>query len=418
MLEDWKTYNLSSFSSNVSRRFDFEKYTKVVFINTGDVSEGKFLNNEIKESHGLPGQAKKAILKGDILFSEIRPKNKRFAYVNFNAPNYVVSTKFMVIVSNDSIIDKKFFLQVLTSEERLNELQSIAEGRSGTFPQITFDAISKIKFNLPPLPEQKAIASILSAIDDKIELNLQMNKTLEDMAMTLYKHWFVDFGPFKDGKFVESELGMIPEGWEVKKMLEVVDLLSGGTPKTKNDTYWGGNIKWVSAKDIGNGQVYIDSTEKKITKLGLNNSSTKILPEDTVILVARGSVGKFGMISEPMAMNQSCYGLYSKTAMSQGYIYLMISFLIKKFKRMAYGSVFDTITTSTFKSTSVLIPPSEVMDDFKMNIDPIFEQLKSSIRENTKLNILRATLLPKLISGQVRLKEYRGINEKILSRLE
>ncbi|KYG74430.1 type I restriction enzyme S subunit [Roseivirga ehrenbergii] len=310
----------------------------------------------------------------------------------------------MVLIRPSSKVDNPFLLYAIQAKEVQNQIM-IYEGTGSTVSNLRIPVLEALDIPFPPLPEQQAIASILSSLDDKIELNLQMNKTLEEMAMTLYKHWFVDFGPFKDGEFVDSELGLIPEGWEVKGILEIVDLLSGGTPKTTMDEYWNGDICWVSAKDIGNGGLYINDTEKKITELGVSKSATKILPEDTVILVARGSVGKYGMIAKEMAMNQSCYGLFAKGEYSQGLVYLMFSELIEQFKRMAYGSVFDTITTSTFKSTNVVVPPTSIIENLKREIDPLFDQLKQNVLENESLMALRDTLLPKLISGEVRVKE-------------
>ena len=299
---------------------------------------------------------------------------------------------------------QKYIWQLINNSPFENYVENVKTGTS--IPHISLGQIYDFEINLPPLPEQQAIASILSALDDKIELNLQINKTLEEMAMTLYKHWFVDFGPFLGEEFVDSELGKIPMGWQVKSILDIASLLSGGTPKTKVPEYWNGSINWVSAKDIGNGGIiYINETEKTITELGVNNSSTKILPEDTVILVARGSVGKYGMIAKPMAMNQSCYGLFSKSEYSQGLVYLMFARLIEQFQRRAYGSVFDTITTSTFVTTKVVSPPQEIVKQLKILIDPLFLKLKRNTLENQTLTTLRDTLLPKLISGEVRVKD-------------
>jgi type I restriction enzyme, S subunit len=275
---------------------------------------------------------------------------------------------------------------------------------SGTsVPTLNRNDLHELEVTIPPLPEQRAIASILSALDDKIELNLQMNKTLEEMAMALYKHWFVDFGPFKDGKFVESELGLIPEGWEVKKFFDLFELLSGGTPKTTVDEYWNGDICWVSAKDIGNGGIFIDSTEKQITQLGIEKSATKMLPENTVIVVARGSVGKFGMIAKPMTMNQSCYGIFSKSTYSQPLAYLLTSSLISHFQSVAYGSVFDTITTSTFQNINVLLPNNKSMELIRKQIEPLFDKIKQNTLENSVLKEKRDSLLPKLISGDLKI---------------
>lgn len=317
-----------------------------------------------------------------------------------------VNQHVAIIRADNQNLDSDFLKYALLEFSNKNKLLNLSSA-GATRKAITKSMIEDFQLNLPPLPEQTAIASILSTIDAKIENNLAINKTLEEIAMALYKDWFVDFGPFQEGKFVDSELGMIPEGWEVKPFLNLFKLLSGGTPKTKISEYWNGDIDWVSAKDIGNqGESYIVSTEKKITQIGLNNSATKILPEDTVIVVARGSVGKYGIIASPMAMNQSCYGIYSKSSFSQGITYLVVQSLINHFLNVAYGSVFDTITTSTFKNIEILVPPLETMEEIKYKIDPLFEKIKRNHRENQTLTTLRDILLPKLISGEVRLNEF------------
>jgi type I restriction enzyme S subunit len=318
-----------------------------------------------------------------------------------------VNQHVAIIRADNELLDSKFLMYSLL--EKSNKDLLLTLGSAGaTRNALTKSMIEDFELSLPPLKEQTQIANILSAIDDKIENNLATNKTLEEMAMALYKHWFVDFGPFQDGEFIDSELGLIPKGWEVKPFLDMFELLSGGTPKTSIKEYWNGEINWVSAKDIGSsGSIYINNTEKKITQFGVDKSATKVLPEDTVIVVARGSVGKFGMITKPMCMNQSCYGIYSKSDYSQSVTYLLIDSLMKHFLNVAYGSVFDTITTSTFKSISVLEPPNRVMDKVKEEIDVLFQQKKMNINENQTLTKLRDTLLPKLISGEVRLKEFR-----------
>lgn len=231
-MNEWLEVSLGDIVENKSRRFDFSKHQEVVFINTGDVLEGKFLKYELVTKAGLPGQAKKAIRKGDILFSEIRPANKRFAKVDFEASNYVVSTKFMVLSRIKQDVDLDFLYLVLTGNQYLIELQRIAESRSGTFPQITFDAISYLPINLPPLPEQKAIAHILGKLDDKIELNRQMNQTLEAMAQALFKSWFVDFDPVLDNALAAGN--PIPEALQAmaEKRLQKFPSLQGGVSAT------------------------------------------------------------------------------------------------------------------------------------------------------------------------------------------
>ena len=225
MVSDWRNLTLSDIAENISRPFNFDSHEKVIFINTGDVLEGYFLNSHLIEKKGLPGQAKKSIKKGDILLSEIRPKNKRYALVDFEADNYVVSTKFMVINKTIDEVDSRFFYILLTNDITLNEFQRIAESRSGTFPQITFDSIAYYPISLPPLPEQKAIAHILGTLDDKIEINRQMNETLEAMAQALFKGWFVDFDPVIDNALLAGN--DIPEPLKQRAELRQAQLDSG-----------------------------------------------------------------------------------------------------------------------------------------------------------------------------------------------
>jgi type I restriction enzyme, S subunit len=220
MENDWKILSLGEIAENVSRPFNFSGRNDVVFINTGDVLEGKFLHSKRESPNGLPGQAKKRIERGDILFSEIRPANKRYALVDFDSDDFVVSTKFMVLRLINETIDPKFFYIQLTSSKILNDFQKIAESRSGTFPQITFDSVSYYPFHIPSIIEQRAIAHILGSLDDKIELNRRMNQTLEQMARAIFKSWFVDFDPVRakaegrDTGLPDEIAELFPDGFE------------------------------------------------------------------------------------------------------------------------------------------------------------------------------------------------------------
>lgn len=208
----YRTIPLGEIAANFSRPFSFAGREEVVFVNTGDVLTGKFLHHDCVSPAGLPGQAKKRIEKGDILYSEIRPANGRFALVDFDADKYVVSTKFMVIrPTSDSILTRFLYLQ-LTAPEMLREMQLIAESRSGTFPQITFDAVSYLPVVLPDISTQKAIVETIGALDDKIELNRRMNGTLEALAQTVFKEWFME----KAG-----------EGWAETSLAEQVEVTKG-----------------------------------------------------------------------------------------------------------------------------------------------------------------------------------------------
>ncbi|MGQ7944158.1 restriction endonuclease subunit S [Flavobacterium sp. WC2509] len=423
MPNNWKSYKLSQVTTKIGSgstpRGGQEAYktSGISLIRSQNVLDFTFSTNGLAFIDDA--QASKlnnvTLEEEDVLFNITGDSVARVCQVPKELLPARVNQHVAIIRANKEILNPSFLKYSLLETSNKNSLLNLASA-GATRQAITKSMIEEFEIKLPSIQEQQSIASILSVIDDKIENNLAINNTLEEMAMTLYKHWFVDFGPFQDDEFAESELGMIPKGWEVKPFLELFQLLSGGTPKTTVENYWNGNIYWVSAKDIGsnNGGSYINDTEKKITQLGVEKSATKILPEDTVIVVARGSVGKFGIIAKPMAINQSCYGIYSKSNYSQALTYLLIQSLMTHFMNVSYGSVFDTITTSTFKNIKVIVPSKEIFEEIKKEVDMNFEKIKANIKENQTLTQLRDTLLPRLISGEVRLKEFREQIENVL----
>ena len=225
-MSDWKEYSLGNISRNISRRFDFNAYPNVVFINTGDVLNNQFLHCDISNVKDLPGQAKKAIKKGDILYSEIRPGNGRYLFVDNDFDNYVVSTKFMVIEPNANIVLPEFLFLLLISNETTEYFKMIAESRSGTFPQITFDSVSSLSLNIPDKETQQKILDIITPLDDKIELNTQINQTLEQIAQALFKSWFVDFDP------VRAKVQALSDGLSLEQAeLAAMQAISGKTPE-------------------------------------------------------------------------------------------------------------------------------------------------------------------------------------------
>jgi type I restriction enzyme S subunit len=175
--KSWRACTLGEIAENASITFDYKNTPQVVFINTGDVLEGDFLHSKRSAHTGLPGQAKKSIQPNDILFSEIRPANKRYAFVDFDSRDYVVSTKFMIIRGSKNIHPRLLY-RILTAKETLNEFQVQAESRSGTFPQITFESISHLPIVLPPMDIQEAFQRAVGNVDAQIKVNKQQSRTL------------------------------------------------------------------------------------------------------------------------------------------------------------------------------------------------------------------------------------------------
>jgi type I restriction enzyme S subunit len=313
----------------------------------------------------------------------------------------------------------------------------IASG--GAQRNLSGSLIRRFALNAPPLAEQKAIAAVLGALDDKIELNRRMNATLEAMARALFQSWFVDFDPvrlrlsyggqvrptplnptglpaealakagldpataaFFPVGFQDSPLGRVPKGWSTGSILRQADLLSGGTPKTDVAAYWNGDVPWVSAKDVSQcGDAFLVSTERTITKQGVEESSTKIIPEYATVVVARGATtGRLTMFGHAMAMNQTCYGLRSKVDAPFA-LYCNVRHFIERLVQGGHGSIFDTITTSTFEATDVLLAPKEVLLAFDKQVTPLFHQVHANLHQSRNLTTLRDTLLPKLLSGEL-----------------
>jgi len=290
-----------------------------------------------------------------------------------------------------------------------------------TMPALNEGIIKRIPLQLPPLAEQKAIAAVLGALDDKIELNRRMNATLEAMARALFQSWFVDFDPVRaklDGRqatghdpataalfpdsFQDSSLGPIPHEWEVCPLSEKVQLLGGGTPKTSEPTYWDGDIPWYSVRDApSETDVWVIHTDKHVSKLGIANSAAQVFPEKTTIISARGTVGKLALTAVPMAMNQSCYGVRGITGYGDYFTYYSLRQATAQLQQRTHGTVFDTITTETFKTLDCIFPPPIITAAFDKIVEPQLEKIRANLQQSRTLAALRDSLLPKLLSGNL-----------------
>lgn len=358
----------------------------------------------------------------------------------------------MVLIRTKRDILSPHYLLYLIQSPFLQHQISWNEGTGTTVSNIRIPNIKAFNIPVPPLLEQKAIAHILGTLDDKIELNRQINATLEAMAQALFKSWFVDFDPvidnaikagnpipdelahraelrrkvlaeqpsntqqrsteypntpdlntlFPDAFQVTEELGWIPQGWEVIRLSELITLIGGGTPKTSVEAYWNGNIPWFSVVDAPNdSDVFVIDTEKKISAEGLKNSSTKRLRSGTTIISARGTVGRCALVGVEMTMNQSCYGIQGAQGISDSYTYYSIRNYVADLQQRGHGSVFNTITRDTFQAIRVPFGGVELSYSFEEQVTDLLARVKANLFEQITLTKLRDTLLPKLISGEL-----------------
>ena len=287
----------------------------------------------------------------------------------------------------------KYFLQSDIGRKRLT-----ARETGTTVTGIKQSELRRVEISYPDFETQCRIASILKSMDDKIAINNRINHNLEEQAQALYKSWFVDFEPFKGGKFVDSELGMIPKGWRVLPFLSVARLCSGGTPKTDQKEFWNGSIPFFTPKDVGD-SAFCLSTEKTITEEGLKNCNSSLYKAFTTFITARGTVGKLCMAGVPMAMNQTNYAICPASNIDVITLFLITKQLINSLRNKANGAVFDAITTRDFDGEKVTIAPQGVMDTFSSVVHPIYESILQNEMKNASLSQLRDSLLPKLMSG-------------------
>ncbi|MDN3609369.1 restriction endonuclease subunit S [Vibrio ostreicida] len=417
----FKTYTLGEIASNTSRRFNFVGNEQVCFINTGDILDGHFLTDERVQSKGLPGQAKKAIQHGDILYSEIRPGNKRHLLVEGDVDDYVVSTKFMVITCDHDVVLPEFLYLVLTSKECEAEFKVIADSRSGTFPQITFDAVAYYPIELPSLNEQRKVVEIIKSITQKLNLNKDINSTSEDIAQALFKSWFVDFDPVKakmngekpEGmdaataslfpeKLVESEEGLIPEGWNVEPLKNVSRVINGRAYKN------------TEFKDEGTPIIRIQN----LTGKGKTVYSDMELPKDKLtehgdLLFAwsatfgphlwRGPKSIYHYHIWKMDVDETKFGKYL--------LYLHLARLTDYLKNQGTGSIFTHLTKAIMESQKLIVPSEAIVEEFSKVVTPLFAQIDSLHKENKVLEQLRDTLLPKLLSGEIELETTEELVE-------
>ncbi|HCG8650185.1 TPA: restriction endonuclease subunit S [Vibrio parahaemolyticus] len=341
-------------------------------------------------------------------------------------PCYLVQ-RVACLRANDP--DDQDFLKFIIGSRAFTEYVKLVQ--TGTaVPHISGKQILAFEFRLPPKDVRLSIGKILSDIDKKVSINTQTNQTLEQMAQTIFKSWFVDFDPVKakmngeqpEGmnattaslfpeKLVESELGLIPEGWKVSSLSELIKLTGGGTPKRSEETYWNGDIPWFSVKDVPSGSnVFVVDTDEKITELGLNKSSTKLLPKGTTIITARGTVGKLALVGTDMCMNQSCYGIRGKEV-GDFYNYFNLNEAVSTLQRNTHGAVFDTITTKTFETYSMAFSGVELANKFDAIVAPLLQKIEANVRQNIELVKLRDTLLPKLLSGEIELGQAQELAE-------
>ena len=307
-------------------------------------------------------------------------------------------------VRHNELAEQDYLYYNIFGKKFIDYVNSIHTGSA--IPHISQKQIEDYKILLPNLETQRRIASILSSLDRKIELNNKINADLEEMAQAIFKNWFVDFEPFKDGKFVDSELGMIPEGWKVGRLDEIADVVGGSTPsKAKPEYYTQKGIAWLTPKDLSNHPaVYTSRGEIDITEEGYNSTSTKLMPKGTILFTSRAPIGYISIAQNDICTNQGFKSLVPKKA-GTCFLYCFLKYVTPEIENKSTGSTFKEASGSLMKSLQVLMPEQKVFEDFETIVSPLFARIESLEKESSRLSLLRDTLLPRLMSGELEVPE-------------
>ena len=306
-----------------------------------------------------------------------------------------------------------FYYYWFSSPNGQESIKSILSGSAQ--PKFNKTSFKKLELPVPPENEQKSIAHILSTLDEKIQVNNQINKTLENMAQAIFKQWFVDFEfpnevgePYQSsgGEMVKSELGMIPKGWEVKKASDIASINIGKTPPRKEKecfTLDTNDFKWISIKDLGNSGAYILDSSEYLTKESIDKYNVKVVPDNTVVLSFKLTIGRVAITCGQMTTNEAIahFNLSKKNQISPEYLYLYL-------KSFDYGKLGNTSSIATavnskiIKAMPIINPNKEVIKQFNEVVENLFSKIKLAIKESEQLIGIRDLLLPKLMSGEIR----------------
>ncbi|KGQ70026.1 restriction endonuclease subunit S [Chelonobacter oris] len=368
---------------------------------------------------------------GDTLFSNIRTYFKKVWHARFDG---CCSNDVLVFRPVNKGALAQDYLHQICRWEKFTEL-SIRTSKGAKMPRGDKGALADFKFRLPPIDEQRAIAHILGTLDDRIELNRRQNETLEAMAQALFKAWFVDFEPVRakmsgrwqrgqslpgmpahlydlfPERLVASELGEIPEGWRYSTIGEEVTVCGGSTPSTKESDFWeGGQHCWATPKDLSalRFPVLLD-TNRKITDAGLAKISSGLLPVGTVLLSSRAPIGYLAIAEVPTAINQGFIAMKCDGALPNVFVLPWCRESMDAIVGNANGSTFQEISKSNFRPLRIVVPSDPVLTSFTRSAGSLYRQLAENERESRSLAQLRDTLLPKLISGELRVPDVERI---------
>lgn len=388
-MSEWKEMTLKELGtlargkSKHRPRYAFHLYGgPYPFIQTGDVKAASRKINNYNQTYSEAGLAQSKLWPKGTLCITIAANIAEVGILEFDAcfPDSVLG-----FIPNQNITDTDFIYYSLV--ELKKELQALGEG--SVQDNINLGTFEDFKIPIPPLSQQQRIAEVLSSLDDKIDLLHRQNQTLEQLAETLFRQWFVE----------EAD-----DNWQEGKLEDLCEIISsGGTPSTKQSVYYGGDVNWYSTKELNDN--FLFESLSKITEQGLLHSSAKLFPIGTVVIAiyAAPTVGRLGILATEAAFNQAACGLVAdQKKCSKEFLYLFLKSQREELNQLATGSAQQNLNVGKIKNYPLLIPPKAVFDKLKAFAEPVFQKIQKNTRQVKQLEQTRDTLLPKLMSGAVR----------------
>ena len=394
-MSEWKEYKLGEIADVQTGPFGSQLHQSdyvdvgipsIMPVNIGErmnISTEKIVYITEKDAMRL---SRYRVQNGDIVYSR-RGDVEKCAYINESEEGWLCGTGCLRIRIDSAHADSKFVAYYLSTEDMKSWISNNAVGT--TMPNLNSSILQQVPLSLPSLEEQKRIASILCSLDDKIDLLNRENATLEAMAETLFRQWFIE----------ETK-----ENWEEGKLGDILSVKGGTTPSTKESRYWDGDIAWTSPRDVTtlNG-IYLFKTEKKITEAGLQQISSGLLPKGTLLMSSRAPVGVLAFAEIPLAINQGYIAILDNKGYAKEFIYLWLKANMDLVHSYSNGSTFMEISKSAFKSLDITIPSQKEVSDFVAMIKPYFDKIKLNEEQIRLIAKQRDILLPKLMSNEIQL---------------
>jgi type I restriction enzyme S subunit len=415
----------------------------VAFIRAADMAGGRVLFESAAKINNVAfNRITKGIGQpGDVLLSHKGTVGK-VAMAPMDCPAFVCSpqTTFWRTLDQGTL-DRSYLYSYLRGRHFHDQLAT-RSAETDMAPYVSLTSQRGLSVIVPPVAVQRSIGLIFKALDDKIELNRRMNATLEGISRAIFKSWFVDFDPVRQkaagqqpvgmdaqtaalfpDSFEDSEIGEVPTGWGVQPISELAEIVGGSTPSTKEPLFWeGGTHCWATPKDLSNLTVpVLLETERRLTESGVSQITSGVLPIGTVLLSSRAPIGYLAVAETPVAINQGFIGMKPRDGVSNLFLLRWTAACHDEIVSRANGSTFLEISKSNFRPIAAVRPTQPVMDAFHARALPLFRQVVACERESRTLAALRDTLLPKLLSGEVRVPDCNiadGLTPKALQAAE